>query len=69
MHTPLLGMLAEELWQYSKMGKLKLNACSATTGHIRWCLAVQKHVGLTVFVAGTYVVESDPGMLARSWIT
>ena len=69
MHTPLLGMLAEEPWEYSMMGKASLNARTHMTGHICWCLAVQKHVGLTVFVAGTYVVESDPCMLARSWIT
>ena len=64
-----LGMLAEEPWEYSTMGKMGFNAYPDTTGHFCWWLAVQKHVGLMVLVEDTYAVETDPSMSARSWIT
>ena len=38
-----LGMLAEEPWEYSTMGKMGFNAYPDTTGHFCWWLAVQKH--------------------------
>ena len=63
-----LGMLAEEPWEYSTMGKMGFNAYPDTTGRFCWWLAVQKHVGLMVPVEDTYAVETDPSMSARSWI-
>lgn len=51
------------------MGTMEFNARTDTTGHFYWCFAVQKHVGLTVLVAATYAVASDPSRPARSWIT
>jgi hypothetical protein len=46
-----------------------LNAYLDTTGQFCWWLAVRKHVGLMVVVADTYVVETDPSISSRSWIT
>jgi hypothetical protein len=64
-----LGMLAEGPWEYSTMGKMGFNAYLDTTGQFCWWLAVRKHVGLMVVVADTYVVETDPSISSRSWIT